>query len=257
MIRGLYTAYTGMVNEQKRLDIISNNVANAATAGYKKEGVTSKAFDNELTLKIKDNSVAVDKQKIGNMSLGVNIGEVYTDFGQGSFRQTNNTYDLAIEGKGFFQVSVTDAEGNNSVKYTRDGSFTMTYDGFIVDTNGNHLLGTNGELRVPTNASSIIINYNGQIFADEQLAGQIQLADFEDYSFIEKFGDNMYQTVDGAVAADATGTVRQGYLEQSNVNVVDQMVNLIAITRAYETNQKMIHTVDSMTEKAVNEVGKV
>ena len=107
MIRGLYTAYTGMVNEQKRLDIISNNVANAATAGYKKEGVTSKAFDNELTLKIKDNSVAVDKQKIGNMSLGVNIGEVYTDFGQGSFRQTNNTYDLAIEGKGFFQVSVT------------------------------------------------------------------------------------------------------------------------------------------------------
>ena len=257
MIRGLYTAYTGMVNEQKRLDIISNNVANASTVGYKAEGVTSQSFDEALTLKIKDTSNVLDEERIGHMSLGVKIGEVYTDYSQGSFRQTENTYDLAIEGKGFFQVSVTDMNGNNSTMYTRDGSFTMTYDGYIVDVNGNHLLGANGEVRVPTNAVAVSIDRDGTIMADGEYVDQIEIVDFEDYNFIEKYGENMYRPVDGANIIETDGAIMQGYTEQSNVNVVSEMVDLINITRAYETNQKMIQTVDTMIDKAVNEVGKV
>ena len=102
MLRGLYTAFTGMSNEQKRLDIISNNIANAATVGYKEENVTNQSFDEMLTIKIRDGSEAYLDKSIGTMSLGVKVGEVYTDYGQGSLRTTGNTYDMAIEGKGFF-----------------------------------------------------------------------------------------------------------------------------------------------------------
>ena len=257
MVRGLYTAYTGMRNEQKRLDIISNNVANAATVGYKAEGVTNQSFDELLTYKINDKSVGYD-ENIGEMSLGVKIGEAYTDYSQGSLRDTGSTFDFAIEGNGFFQVSVTDTNGNNSVKLTRNGSFTMTYDGYVVDEDGNHLLDENGnEVRVNPTSTDIQVNIRGRIFVDGEYTQTIGLTDFENYDYIEKYGDNLYQTVDGATVREATGNIRQGFTEQSNVNVVSEMVDMITITRAYETNQKMIKTVDSMIDKAVNEVGKV
>lgn len=111
MVRGLYTAYTGMSNEQKRLDIISNNLANAATAGYKSEGVTNQSFDNLLTIKINDSSEFGLNRDIGSMSLGVKLGEVYTDYSQGAFRETGNTFDLAIEGDGFFAINVKNESG--------------------------------------------------------------------------------------------------------------------------------------------------
>ncbi len=100
MLRGLYTAWTGMVNEQKRLDVISNNMANSDTVGYKDERVTSQAFDQVLGIKIRDGSQAYHNQAIGRFSLGVKIGEVYTDYSQGSLRETGNTYDVTLSGKG-------------------------------------------------------------------------------------------------------------------------------------------------------------
>ena len=111
MTRGLYTAYTGMYNEQKRLDIISNNLANSATIGYKEEQVTSQAFKEMLTYKIRDRSNGFVDEPIGRMSLGVKIGETYTNWDQGSLRQTENTYDIAIQGSGFFTVRATMPKG--------------------------------------------------------------------------------------------------------------------------------------------------
>lgn len=257
MIRGLYTAYTGMANEQKRLDIISNNLANASTVGYKKESVTNQAFDKVLTLKIKDGSECYQDKPIGTMSLGVKIGEVYTDYGQGSLRTTGNTYDLAIEGQGFFKVRVVDKNGEESVKYTRDGSFKITQDGYVVDVNGNHLMTEGGQLQVPADAANIAIDIDGSVYADGQFVDRIQIADFEDYDYLKKFGDNMYEAVDGATPLAASGLIRQGYTEQSNVNAVSEMVNIINVTRAYEANQKIIQTVDNMLDLAVNSVGKV
>ena len=101
MVKGLYTSYTGMANEQKRLDIIANNLANAATTGYKEDSVTNQSFDHMLAVKIKDESEAFVDRPIGRMSLGVKLGEVYTNYGQGSLKQTSNPYDLALEGQGF------------------------------------------------------------------------------------------------------------------------------------------------------------
>lgn len=257
MVRALYTAYTGMYNEQNRLDIISNNIANSATTGYKQESVTSQAFDQMLAVKIRDGSDAYIDRPIGKMSLGVKLGEVYTDYNQGSLRETSNTYDLAISGEGFFQVRIPSADGNSPVKYTRDGNFNMNKDGYIVDINGNHLQGANGDLQVDPTASEVAITREGFVQVDGKVVDRIALADFEDYDYLKKFGENMYETVDGATPKAASALIEQGYLEQSNVNVVSEMVDMITITRAYEANQKIIRSVDTMLDKASNQIGRV
>jgi flagellar basal-body rod protein FlgG len=257
MVRGLYTAYTGMKNEQKRLDIIANNLANSATTGYKEESTTSQSFDELLTIKVKDESENYNNRPIGHMSLGVKLGEVYTNYGQGSLRQTSNTYDLALEGKGFFKVSVTDKAGNVSTEYTRNGSFTMTKDGHIVDGDGNHLMGEGGEIQVPTDAAKVVIDSTGCVYADGVFVDTLAIADFEDYDYLIKAGDTRYKAIDGAVETASNATVRQGYTEQSNVNVVSEMVEMISVTRAYEANQKIIKSIDSTLDLAANSVGKV
>lgn len=257
MVRGLYTAYTGMVNEQKRLDIISNNLANSATIGYKEENVTSQAFKEMLAYKIKDRSNAFVDTTIGTMSLGVKIGETYVNWDQGSLRQTENTYDLALQGKGFFTVRVTNKKGQDTTCYTRNGVFQCTSDGYIVDNEGNHLQGSSGDLQVPTDAAKIVVDRDGAVYADDVYVDTIQITDFEDYNYLKQYGDNFYVAVKGATTQQADYTIEQGYTEQSNVNVVDQMVDMITITRAYEANQKMIQTQDSLMNHSVNEVGKV
>ncbi|NLP16422.1 MAG: flagellar hook-basal body protein [Clostridiales bacterium] len=257
MVRGLYTAYTGMANEQKRLDIIANNLANAATVGYKEENVTNQAFDDVLTIKIRDDSEAYNDRPIGRMSLGVKLGETYTNHLQGSLRQTGNAYHLALEGKGFFTMSVTDRAGNTDIKYTRNGSFTMTRDGHIVDTDGNHLMGESGEVIIPVDAVDVVVDATGGIYADGNYIDTLLIADFEDYNYLIKSGDTMFETVEGATVIPSTASIIQGYTEQSNVNVVSEMVEMIAVTRAYEANQKVIQSIDQTLELAANSVGKV
>lgn len=257
MVRGLFTAYTGMLGEQKRLDVISNNIANAATVGFKKDGVTNQSFDEVLTHKVNDASSGSVTTQIGSMSLGVKIGEVYTDFSQGSLRETGNDFDLAIEGKGFFQVAVVDEQGNTQTMYTRDGSFKKDSQGYIVDTDGNRLIGANGEIQIPMDTVEVIIDNQGNLYCNGQFLDQIQVVDFEDYSYIQKFGSNLYQAVEGATPNETNSLIHQGYTEQSNVQAVSEMVNMIAVTRAYEANQKVISTIDSMLDKSVNSVGKV
>lgn len=257
MVRGLYTAYNGMVNEQKRLDIISNNLANSATVGYKEENVTSRSFKDYMAIKIHDGSNAYIDQNIGTFNPGVKLGETYMDWTQGSLRETGNTYDIAIEGNGFFAMRVTDSNGNSSIKYTRCGTFKCTADGYIVDAEGNHLQGSSGDLQVPVDASDIAIKSDGSVYADGVLVDTISLVDFADYNYLELYGDNMFNAVDGATMIEATGALEQGFTEQSNVNVISEMVSMITITRAYEAGQKMIRTTDSLLDASVNQVGKV
>jgi flagellar basal-body rod protein FlgF len=257
VVRGLYTAYTGMANEQKRLDIIANNLANASTVGFKEENVTNQAFDDVLTIKIRDNSESFVDRPIGKMSLGVKLGEAYTSHTQGSLRHTGNTYHLALQGKGFFTISVTDRTGNADIKYTRNGAFTMTKEGHIVDTDGNHLMGESGEVIIPANAVDVIVDATGRIYADGNYVDTLLIADFEDYNYLIKSGDTMFEAVEGAVVIPAEASVVQGYTEQSNVNVVSEMVEMIAVTRAYEANQKVIQSIDQTLDLAANSVGKV
>jgi flagellar basal-body rod protein FlgF len=257
MVRGLYTAYTGMKNQQKRLDVLSNNLANAATVGYKKENVTSQSFDNVLSIKIRDESEAYNDRNIGTMNLGVKLGEGYTNYGQGSLHQTSNTYDLALDGSGFFTVAVKDKAGNTNTMYTRNGSFTVTKDGYIVDTEGNRVLGEASEIAVPKDAAKVVVDDSGAVYADGAYIDKIRITDFKDYDYLKKTADTMYQALDGAAMVPAQAKVKQGYTEQSNVNVISEMVDMISVTRAYEANQKVIQSIDQTLDLAVNSVGKV
>lgn len=258
MVRGLYTAYTGMANEQKRLDVITNNLANSATVGFKKEGVTNQAFDEVLTAKIRDGSEAYVNQAIGSMSLGVKIGEVYTDYGQGAMRSTGNSYDLAIEGEGFFKVRMNDDSGTDTFRYTRNGSFKVDTQGYVRDEDGNYVQGASGDLQVPAEvAENVAIDAMGNIFVGEEVFDTVSVVDFEDYDYLKKLGSTMYEPVEGANEIEAAGWVRQGFTEQSNVNSISEMVQMITITRAYEANQKVIQSIDSMLDKSVNQIARV
>lgn len=258
MVKGLYSAYTGMVNEQNRMDIMTNNLANATTVGFKKEGTTSQAFSDVLAVKIKDESVGLSNvQKIGINNPGVKIGENYTDYTQGSFRITDNTYDLALSGDGFFAIEFTNRAGETSTKYTRAGQFTLNKEGYLVTQEGDYVLDTsNKRIRLDTLKESAI-NKEGVIAQDGKNVAQIQVVDFENYDYLEKYGETYYQPIEGAKIIQTDATVNSGCLEMSNVQTVSEMVNMISITRAYESNQKIMQTIDNSLDIAVNQLGKI
>ncbi|MCM1087652.1 MAG: flagellar hook-basal body protein [Muribaculaceae bacterium] len=258
MLKGLYTAYTGMINEQHRMDVMTNNLANASTVGFKKEGATSQSFDSVLAYKIKDTSEPGNLPKrIGNMTLGVKTGENYVDYSGGPFRVTGNDLDLALTGNGFFTIEYTNKAGETSTKYTRDGNFTMTTQGYIVTQDGDYLLNESGRhIRIDPNLE-VTIDRRGDIYQDDAYVDSIQLTDFENYDYLERYGENYFQPVDGAEIIDAETEIRSGYLEMANLSVVTEMVNMITIQRQYEANQKVITTYDSTLEPAVNQNGKV
>lgn len=259
MVRALYSAWTGMVNEQKRLDVVSNNMANADTTGFKKVGSTSQSFDEELAVRFNDMNREHLRTAVGTLNGGVKIGETYLDYSQGSLKITDGTYDVALEGSGFFTISTTDKNGQTHTRYTRDGAFTVTRDGYLVTKDGDSVLGTDGNpIQIPgAQTAQVSIDEFGNIYANDQYVNQFALVDFEDYDTVILYGENMWETTANTNIIAADVRVHQGYLEASNVNVVDEMVDMIAISRAYETNQKMIKTVDTVLEKASNEIGRV
>ena len=247
-----------MVNEQNRMDIMTNNLANASTVGYKKEGSTSQSFNDVLTVKIKDQSAGMrNAQKIGIKNPGVKIGENYTDYSQGSFRITDNTYDLALSGDGFFAIEFTNKAGETDTKYTRAGQFTLNKDGYLVTEEGDYVLDTqNRRIRLNTLIDSQITE-DGTIYQNNRAVTRIQVTDFADYNYLEKYGETYYQPIEGAKTIAANAQVKSGYLEMANVQIVSEMVNLISITRAYESNQKVIQTIDGSLDVAVNQIGKL
>lgn len=257
MVKGLYAAYTGMMNEQKRMDVLTNNLANSATTGFKKEGATSQAFDTLLAYKIKDSTDPAAARYIGKANLGVKTGETYTDYTQGAFRITDNTYDLALSGSGFFAVAFTNKAGATSTKYTRDGSFTLNTNGYLVTKDGDYVLNTSGSpIRLDPLKASRIDEF-GTIYQNDRPVARLQITDFADYNYLEHYGENYYQPIAGATTTRANATVQEGYLEASNVQVVSEMVELIAVTRNYESNQKLIQTIDGTLEVAANRLGKL
>lgn len=258
MLKGLYTAYTGMINEQHRMDTMTNNLANADTVGYKKEGATSQSFRDVFAVKIRDSSEPRNMARgIGRNNPGVKIGENYTDFSPGSYRVTGNTFDLALDGDGFFAIEFTNKAGVTSTMYTRAGQFTLGADGYLVTEDGDYVLDTQNR-RIQLNPLlEASVNTAGIISQNGVNVAQIQVADFEDYNYLEKYGETYYRPIEGAQFKTTNALINSGYLEMANVQIVSEMVNLIAITRAYESNQKIIQTYDSSLEIAVTQLGKL
>ena len=253
MIRGWYTGASGMNAQQNRLDAISNNLANVDTAGYKRDITVSKSF-SELLLR-RTNADGVYKTPVGSadsmpiigkLGLGVETNENYTDFAQGSYRETNSNIDFAFGGKGFFAVQTPFGE-----RYTRDGNFFIGKEGILETKDGYPVLGENGYIHVTDDKFKV--NEDGMIYAseDNELIDRFKVVRFDDERYLKKMGSNFYETNDIAGPAHiAEGKERpkliQGFLETSNVNVVNEMVQMIEVNRAYEANQKTITSEDTM-----------
>lgn len=266
MVKGLYTAYTGMIEEMRRMDVMTNNLANADTTGYKKEGTVNQSFEEQLALRIKDPTDILRARRVGDVSLGVKVGETYRDYSQGSFYVTDNPYDVALDGEGFFAIEFRNKNGETSVKYTRDGSFTVDRNGYLMTKDGDYVLNANGArngvggqanyVRVDPNQESTI-DTDGTIYQNNARVAQIGIVDFANYNYLEKYGENLYDVAQGGQRQQSGAKIEQGCLEMSNVNIVSEMVDMITITRAYEANQKIVTAIDETLDKAVNTVGQV
>lgn len=239
--------------QQNRLDAISNNLANVDTAGYKKDVTVSKSFPELLLRRTNLDGVyetpsgsADAAPIIGKLGLGVETNENYTDFSQGSFRQTDQNTDVALGGKGFFAVQTPAGE-----RYTRDGNFILGKEGILLTKDGYPVLGEKGVIQVENDRFTI--NEDGVISLQEDsgIVDRLKLVRFDNERYLKKVGNNLYSTNDIAGPAHiAEGSERpkflQGYMETSNVNVVNEMVQMIEVNRAYEANQKTITSEDSM-----------
>ncbi|MDE7246369.1 MAG: flagellar hook-basal body protein, partial [Lachnospiraceae bacterium] len=194
------------------------------------------------------------------VNLGVRIGENYVDYSEGPIKETGNPLDLALTDRGFFAIEYTNKAGVTSTKYTRDGNFTMNRLGYLQTQDGDYLLDEDGRRIQVDPAVEIGINRFGDIYQDGELVATIGITDFEDYNYLERFGENFFQPVEGATVLDretveeefgTTTEIRAGYLEMANISVVTEMVNMIALQRQYESNQKVITTYDDTLEQAV------
>lgn len=259
MIRALWTAGTGMGAQQANLDVISNNLANVNTTGFKK----SRADFADLmyqNMRQAGASTGADNQVPSGIQMGhgtrlVATQKIYT---QGSFQSTGNQFDLAIQGSGFFQITMSDG----TIAYTRNGSFQKDSTGRVVTSDGYPL---EPAINVPENATAITISSEGIVTATVPETpptvelGQITLARFINPAGLESMGGNLVKETAASGAPMVTnpgeegaGTLVQQYIEMSNVQVVEEMVNMIVAQRAYEVNSKAIQTADDMLEKAAS-----
>lgn len=255
MNQALWVAKTGLDAQQTRMTVVSNNLANVNTTGFKKGRA---AFEDLLyqTVRQPGAQTSQQSQSPSGLQLGTGVRVVSTEkmFTQGNMLQTNNSLDLAINGRGFFQIQQPDG----TLAYTRDGSFQLSSQGQIVNSEGFAL---QPGITIPQGTQSISIGADGIVSA--QLAGQaspqqvgtLTVADFINPAGLQAKGENLYietaasgppQT--GTPGLNGTGSLVQGSLESSNVNIVEEMVNMIETQRAYEINSKAIQTTDSMLQ---------
>ncbi len=259
MNRGLYTASVGMATQMTKMDVVSNNIANANTAGYKKDGVVTRSFEEELYLRINDpqsDAFARASRSVGTLNLGNHIDMIRTDFSTGSLQRTEGELDFAIDGDGFFSVNVVNVDGSVKEQYTRDGSFTLGPNGELLTTDAFAVLDANGAPIVIPENSVPTVSKTGAIYANDEYLTSLKITAFEDNSYLEKAGGNFYNLLDGATKKPFSGNIQQGYKEMSNVNSVKEMVEMITLSRVYEANSKIIQTHDSIMQKTANEVGR-
>lgn len=258
MIRGLYTSGYGMMTLNRKMDVLTNNLANVNTTGFKKDRVVFEEFNDVLVKRLFDGQPGSPGAKnIGNMTMYNDIAMVHTDFTQGTLEETGLTTDLALNGdeKAFFSVAVGDAEGNFREYYTRDGSFKLDSQGRLVTKDGYAVMGRNGVITL--DSSDFIVSDNGEVIQNNEIVDVLKIRRIENPETMRKFGKNLLTVTQDSQDGTFQGKVEQGFLERSNVESVNEMVEMISLLRAYESNQKMIQYQDSTLEKAVNDIGRV
>lgn len=259
MIRALYTAASGMSAQQLNLDTIANNLANSATSGFRQRQLQ---FQDMIYQNLVTPGAAQSQQTVSaglQVGLGTKSAATEIIMTQGDLNNTGNTFDLAIQGNGFFQISRPDG----TVAYTRAGSFHQNNQGQLVTIDGDPVI---PNITIPPNATSVTITQYGVVNAmlpgqqNPSQLGQFQLATFANPAGLNSIGANLFQTtlssgdpvLDVPGGTQGLGTLQQGYLENSNVDVVTQFVQMVLAQRAYESNSKVIRAADDMYSQVNN-----
>jgi len=269
MVRGLYIAGTGMMLQRRRMENITNNIANADTTGFKKENLVSHSFDAVMIERINDSDLAgqarvfSQARLVGPLNLGTQVDQLYIDFTQGSLEGTERSTDLALvdnpgsTNRVFFAVQTEAGE-----RYARSGAFYVDSAGWLTDGEGNYLLSEGGG-QLNVGGMNFLVDETGGVYnADGGAVGRVRVVRFaeDEIPGLRKQGSNLYYHVDGlapAVAGPNDYGIRQGFLETSNVDVAREMVDMLTVFRTYETNQRMITMIDETVGKAVNEIGRL
>jgi len=260
MLRSLYTSATGMIAQQTSIDVTSNNIANVNTVGYKKQRAEfSDLFYQTLEYAGTSTSATTTSPTGINVGLGVRPTAVSKMFSQGNFKETGNNLDLAITGNGFFQIQLPDG----SIGYTRNGSFKVDANGQMVTSDGYALI---PNIVIPPDATQVSIGTDGTVSVlqagQTQMSqiGQITLVNFINPAGLHALGDNNYinttasgDPIEAVAGTNGLGSIRQGFVEMSNVQLVEEMTDLITAQRAYDASSKAIMTSDEML-KTINQL---
>jgi flagellar basal-body rod protein FlgF len=272
MLRGFYTAASGMLAQHRRADVLSNNIANANTPGYKAEQDTLRAFPEMLLSYIEANQHGrVAQKEIGSLNTGAYVQELIPLYTQGDIRETNLPSDLALVEKEVPVFAETNVKGvlfyavetpEGQIKYTRNGHFTLDPNGRLT-LGGNTVLATTGQ-PIVINSPEYEIKADGQVYVDGEPTGQqIDVRFAEDVRILVREGNDLYRTADDTVLPSAVGNalinyeLKQGYLENANVDIAKSYTDLLTAYRSFEANQKVLQAYDRSMEKAVNEIGRV
>ena len=256
MINSLWISKTGMEAQQTQLDVISNNLANVSTNGFKRGTAVFEDLIYQNLRQVGSNNTEQSQLPTGlQLGLGVRTVATTRSFAQGSLQQSGNKLDVAIQGNGFFQVQLPDG----TIAYSRDGAFQVNASGQMVTATG-HVV--NGPITIPQNAQSVSIAADGTVSVTlpaataPQTVGTLTLANFINPPGLEPRGQNLFgetvasgTPITGAAGTNGLGTLQQGFLETSNVNVVQELVTMIQTQRAYEMNSKAIQTSDQMLQR--------
>jgi flagellar basal-body rod protein FlgF len=247
MIKGIFSSGSGMQPRMMRLEVLANNIANANTTGFKR--------DNIFIQVMKDAGLT---QTEGQGDLKGLDSKEFTDYSEGSFVQTKNPFDLALQGRGFFAV-----ETPQGIRYTRNGNFSLSIDGTLVNAQGSPVLGSSGKIQIPQpqkiDETAISINEYGEVNMGSVQLGKVRVVDFEDLNQLKKAGQSLFVTdaAEKPVNLDGHKTqVRQGFLEESNVEGIEEMIQLVELARSFETDQRTIQSQDTTLERAMD-VGRL
>jgi len=245
MLRGMYSAATGMITQYKKIDVLGNNVSNISTDGFKRDELSLKSFDEEVATRMTDNV------SISTISDGVAVNSVSTDFTQGPMSQTGRDTDLAISGDGFFAVEAT-ANGGG-VKYTRDGNFSVDANGYLALASGERLLGSDGN-PIKVGADTFDTTVDGTVTQSGVNLGKIQIYSSQNTNGITKRTDGFF---DVASTTAANGSIKQGYLESSNVDAVSEMTGMMQSSRSFQACQQAFQVNSDTLDRLINQVGSM
>lgn len=256
MIRGLYTAASGMMLQMARQDVVANNLANVNTSGFKKNVAVAKAFPEMLISRLgecKENKegqlIAKKPIVIGGLGTGACVSGIYTDFDNSNLKKTENPADLALAGEGYFVIDTPEGQ-----RFTRSGEFKINSEGLLTSNQGYPVLDSNDS---PINIEGeFAVDSQGNINVNGENIGRFKIVNFENLQLLERLGNSLLISPEAAVEVEKP-EILQGYIELSNVNAVKEMVTLINVVRAYEALQKMVQAEDDTIGKAIESVGSV